>query len=135
MASKSMMIARDFAWDCFDSFLDEKGFDGCGFGDNFAIAVVGGLRDELEPVERGARGEGLATIIEVATLRAERISFSRSHPVGWIESERIVIVEIFVSHRRAFDALSKEFGDAVLDESLIAAVLETAGKATYDATT
>jgi len=64
----------------------------------------------------------------VVAVESQGILFARGQSHQGIAAQGVVVVEILVSGGKAQNALGKEFGQRMLDETLIAPVFETGSK-------
>jgi len=64
---------------------------------DFFVTGIGSLCGKFEPVEGGVGGQGLASVLGIASLFSFQIFFADGQGESWIAAEVIVIIEILVA--------------------------------------
>lgn len=114
-----------FAWDGGDALLEDEVLNFPGI--SLELFVTGGTArgTEFEPIEGGFSCQGDALIERVFTAGASQIGLSTSCREQRIVAQLIVIIEVFVAQGEAQNTLLEESLQWVLNEFLVARIVET----------
>src|SRR5437899_11651711 len=80
---------------------------------------------QLQPIERGRGGQRHAAMRRQQTILPERIAFIAGGSQERIQSESVVIVEIFITPCQPIEPLGQQLLEGVVNKALIASIGKT----------
>lgn len=104
--------------------LQQECLDPSGIRHDLLVAPIRPVHGEFHAVEGRLARKGLADIALLAPSQSERIGLPARHREQGIVSQRVVIVEVFVTQRQPEDALAQQLLGRVLDQIRVAVVIE-----------
>ena len=88
-----------------------------GIGDDLLVTSVPAEGPKLKPVQGRVRGQRLALVPLAQPSLSEHVGLARDQRMERIESQPVVVVEIFVAESGCPDALTQKLGNLVFDQA------------------
>lgn len=117
-----------FAGDALDSFFDEEIAKLFGMGLDLLL-LVDFVAAKFESIEGAFSGQSFAFVLIVKALPTQKVVPSASGGEDGVMPELVLVVEVFISERKAMDPLAEKLWQRMLDESLVAMVREAFAQA------